>query len=143
MAEPVSAIPYELLMSIQNGAMAFRYRDVETFKNPFDLALFTLLLGALRPATIVEIGAHAGGSALWFADMTRSLGLATHVHALDLAPALRPEDERITFHTGDARRLGQVFGDAVLRSLPRPWLIVEDSDHRRETTLAVLHFFDP
>lgn len=143
MAEPVSAIPYDLLMSIQNGAMAFRYRGVETYKNPFDLALYTLLLAALRPATIIEIGAHAGGSALWFADTARALGLATHVHSLDLAERPRPEDARIAFHVGDARRLGDTFGDGFLRALPRPWLVVEDSDHQRRTTLAVLRFFDP
>lgn len=143
MAEPRSAIPYELLMSIQNGAMTFRYRGIETFKNPFDLALYTMLLADLRPATILEIGSHAGGSALWFADMTRSLGVETHVHSLDIADAPRPEDERISFHVGDAHRLGDTFGEALLRGLPRPWLVVEDSDHQRLTTLAVLRFFDP
>ena len=143
MAEQSSAIPYDLLMSIQNGAMAFRYRGCETFKNPFDLALYTLLLADLRPATIVEIGSHAGGSALWFADTAEALGIAAHVHSLDVIDAERPKDERISFHVGDAHRLGDTFGEPLLRALPRPWLVVEDSDHQRQTALAVLRFFDP
>ncbi|MEA3004119.1 MAG: hypothetical protein QOH81_2907 [Sphingomonadales bacterium] len=143
MAEPGSAIPYPLLMSIQQGTMAHRYRGVPTLKNPFDLALYARLLADLRPSTIIEIGSHAGGSALWFADTAAAIGLDTHVHSLDLAEVAGAGDPRVTFHRGDAHRLEESFGETFLASLPRPWLVVEDADHRFETTLSVLGFFDP
>lgn len=143
MAEARSAIPYDLLMSIQSGTMAWRHRGVPTLKNPFDIALYPLLLDEMRPRTLIEIGSHAGGSALWFADTATALGIALEVHSVDL---VRPEGvnaAQVTFHAGDARNLGATFSTGFLATLPRPWLVVEDADHRYETTLAVLRFFDP
>lgn len=143
MTEARSAIPYDLLMSIQSGTMAWRHRGVPTLKNPFDLALYPLLLDEIRPRTLIEIGSHAGGSALWFADTAAGLGIALEVHSVDL---VRPEGvtaPKVTFHTGDARNLGATFSTDFLATLPKPWLVVEDADHRYETTLAALRFFDP
>ncbi|HEX8641336.1 MAG TPA: CmcI family methyltransferase [Allosphingosinicella sp.] len=138
-----SAIPYELLMAIQSGVMSYSYRGLPTWKNPFDLALYPMLIERLRPRTIIEIGSNAGGSALWFADTAAAIGCAAHVYSVDLTPPSGPADPRISFLEGDARDLQGAFGDAMLAQLPRPWLIVEDSDHRFETSLAVLRFFDP
>ena len=41
-------IPYELLMKIQQGTMAYRYHGIPMLKNPFDLALYPLLRVLLR-----------------------------------------------------------------------------------------------
>lgn len=142
MTERASAIPYDLLLAIQQGTMTWRWRGVPTLKNPFDLALYPMLLGELRPRTIVEIDSHVGGSALWFADMAAALGLEAHVHSVDLAHVPRLDDPRITFHRGDARNLSATLEDAFLARLRHPWLVVEDADHHRATTLAVLCFFD-
>ena len=67
----MSDLPYELLMKIQQGTMAYRHRGVPLLKNPFDLALYPLLLERARPRTLIEIGSYSGGSALWFADSCR------------------------------------------------------------------------
>jgi cephalosporin hydroxylase len=48
----------------------------------------------------------------------------------------------VTFLRGDARDLRTVLGDDRVAALPRPLLVVEDSDHRFGTCLAVLAFFD-
>ena len=80
-----SALPYPLLMSIQQGTMEYRYRCIPTLKNPFDIAIYPLLLEEARPRTLIEIGSHKGGSALWFADMSANLGFAMHVYSVDLA----------------------------------------------------------
>lgn len=147
MAEPLydgsTALPYPLLMEIQRGTMATQYRGIETYKNPFDLALYTKLLGELRPCTVIEIGAHRGGSALWFADQLTTLGVDAHIHSLDVISVDGVIDPRITFHVGSALELGATFSDAMLAALPRPWLVIEDADHRCATTHAVMRFFDP
>ena len=131
-------IPYELLMKIQQGTMSYRYRGVPMLKNPFDLALYMMLLERAQPRTLLEIGTHAGGSALWFADQRPDL----EVWSIDLQPPQGVSHPRVRFCRGDATRLGEVLTPEVMESLPRPLLVVEDSSHLATTTAAVLEFFD-
>jgi cephalosporin hydroxylase len=140
--EPYTDIPYELLMKIQQGTLAYRYRGLPLLKNPFDLALYPLLLDRARPKTLIEIGSYAGGSALWFADQAALLGLAMKVVSIDLVvpAAAHPA---VTFLEGDARDLGAALSPAFLHAIERPLLVVEDSSHLAGTTAAVLDFFDP
>jgi cephalosporin hydroxylase len=140
--ETSSAVPYPLLMSIQQGTMEYRYRRIPTLKNPFDIAIYPLLLEEARPRTLIEIGSHKGGSAVWFADMGASLGLSMHVYSVDLAKVTAVSHPSVTFLEGDARKLADTFADQFLADLPRPWLVIEDADHHYQTTLEVLRFFD-
>lgn len=130
-------IPYDLLMKIQQGAMAYRYRGLPLLKNPFDLAIYPLLLDRLKPRTLIEIGTHRGGSALWFSDQRPEM----RIYSIDLlAPvAVAPN---VTFLQGDARNLGAVLPPELMKSIDRPLLVVEDSSHLAGTTAAVLDFFD-
>jgi len=130
----VSELPYELLMKIQRGTMAYEYRGVPMLKNPFDLALYPLLLERAKPKTLIEIGSHKGGSAMWFADQRPGM----QVLSIDLTP---PEvtHPNVRFLRGDALRLGDVLD---MQSIERPLLVVEDSNHFAQTTAAVLDFFD-
>jgi cephalosporin hydroxylase len=132
-----SDIPYDLLMKIQQGTMAYRYRGIPLLKNPFDLALYSLLFERVKPGTLIEIGSYKGGSALRFADETEM-----QVVSIDLAVPANVSHPRITFLQGDARELGNILTDAVMSSLERPLVVVEDSSHLASTTAAVLTFFD-
>ena len=134
----MSDIPYELLMKIQHGTMNTRYRGLPMLKNPFDLALYTMLLERVQPATLIEIGTNAGGSALWFADQRSGM----RVLSIDLEPPESVSHPSVRFLRGDARRLGDVLTPEVMRSLARPLLVVEDASHFAATTAAVLDFFD-
>lgn len=125
-----SDLPYELLMKIQQGTLAYTYRGVPMLKNPFDLALYPLLLERAKPRTLIEIGTHAGGSAMWFADH------GVRVVSVDLAPPSL-QYPSVTFVQGDARSL-----DLPIESYERPLMVVEDSDHHASTTAAVLAYFD-
>lgn len=137
-------LPASALNSIQAGALGTRYKGVAFLKSPFDIALYTRLLDELRPGTVIEVGANEGGSALWFADMMGVFGLPRRVVSVDLPEVvsrITVKAEGITFLPGNALQLGEVLTDAVLAGLPRPWLVVEDSAHLRETSLATLEFF--
>jgi len=133
----VTDIPYELLMKIQQGTMAYRYRGIPLLKNPFDLALYPLLLEQAAPRTLIEIGSYAGGSALWFADQRPGM----RVVSIDIEPPAI-DDGRIEFLRGDARDLGSVLTDERMQSIERPLLVIEDSSHFAGTTAAALDFFD-
>ena len=130
-------IPYDLLMKIQQGTMAYRYRGIPLLKNPFDLALYPLLLERLRPRTLIEIGSYEGGGALWFANQADM-----RVLSIDLVVPANVSHPSVTFMKGDARNLGDVLVDSVMDGLERPLLVIEDSDHVASTTGAVLAFFD-
>jgi cephalosporin hydroxylase len=136
----VTDIPYELLMKIQQGTMAYRYRGVPLLKNPFDLALYALLLDRAKPQTLIEIGSYSGGSALWLADQRPGM----RVLSIDMKkPPAGVEHPAVTFLQGDACALSAVLTPELMQSIERPLLVVEDSSHMAGTTAAVLDFFDP
>lgn len=137
-----SSIPKAVLDGIQTGTMAYEYKGIPTWKDPFDLAIYPVLFWRARPAAIIEVGSNKGGSALWMADVTRNLGIACQIHSIDIEPVTGVTAENVTFHRGDARNLGAAFGPDFLNALPRPLLVIEDSSHDADTTYAVLTYFD-
>lgn len=140
---PDTAIPYDLLMQIQRGTMAYEYKGIATLKNPFDLALYPLLFQRTRPRSVIEIGSNAGGGAVWMADQLAMIGVDAHVYSLDIAPVTGVSHDRVTFLTGDGRNPGGTFPAAFVASLPRPLLVIEDADHHYVTTRAVMAHFAP
>lgn len=136
-----SAIPKSFLHRIQDSVHHYKYRDLQFVKSPFDIAIYQLLVWNLKPATIIEIGSKEGGSALWFADLCRTYRLNTQILSLDLFPVTRVSDPQITFLAGNGRDLSRTLSDKLLGLLPRPWLVIEDADHTKKTSLAVLNFF--
>jgi cephalosporin hydroxylase len=135
-------IPADFLNQIQNALYFTRYRGVKFLKNPFDLILYMELIHRLSPGTIIEIGTYAGGSALWYADQMAAHQLTPNVVSVDLEPKVTFTDARIAFLTGDVRDLDATLTADRLADLPRPWLVVEDSEHTEETCAAALAFFD-
>ena len=131
------------LAQIQGGTLNYSYKGLRCAKSPFDLALYQLLLGRLRPRTVLEFGTLAGGSALWFADQLRILGVEGHVHSMDIAAPPALTDPDITFHTGDVLTVAKHLPASWVQSLPRPILVVEDAGHHYKMTLAVLDHLGP
>jgi tRNA (mo5U34)-methyltransferase len=129
-----------LLDQIQSGTMSYTYKGIPCLKSPFDLALYQLLVGEAMPRTILEIGSHLGGSALWFADLMRTNSLPPNVHSVDIK-AVDAVLDGVTFYLGDANRLQDTLDPALLATLPHPWLVIEDAGHQAESTYAVLEFF--
>ena len=131
------------LARIQRGSLDTTWRGVPFLKSPFDIALYMELIGRLRPRTVIEVGTKEGGSALWFADALEAHGIEPRVVSIDVdnPPAL--DDDRIEFLRGDGARLKDVLPPERLAKLPHPFLVIEDSAHLFEVSLAVLDFFDP
>jgi hypothetical protein len=67
-------MPLAALTSIQNALRNYKSKDTPLQKNPFDYALYSMLLWQFRPRTIIEIGSKEGGSALWFGDSCDTFG---------------------------------------------------------------------
>jgi cephalosporin hydroxylase len=76
--------------------------------------------------------------------MMRNCDVAGTVISIDIKPPTPPEPRNnVRFLQGDAHALGAVLTPAILAALNRPILVIEDSTHNAETTLAVLEFFAP
>jgi FkbM family methyltransferase len=136
-----SSMSHETLYSIQQGSHNYTYRGVPMIKNPFDQALYPMLLWDLKPRTIIEIGSKEGGSALWMGDMLDTFGIDGHIYSVDIVRVNQVSHPRVTFIEGNGRALSETFTDEFLESLPHPWLVIEDADHNYPTTKHVLEFF--
>lgn len=128
------------LDAFQKGVMSYRYRDVLCQKNPIDIAIYMRLIADVRPATIIEIGSKAGGSALLFRDVARTFGIDCRVVSIDLIPPPVTFDG-VAFLHGDVLSLEETFRRHDLHACPRPWLVIDDSAHTQEACMAVLTFF--
>jgi cephalosporin hydroxylase len=136
-------LPKEAMMQIQLATHAYTYRGVPLIKNPFDFALYPLLLWNARPRTIIEIGSKSGASALWLADLVETYGLEGHVYSLDIVRVTNVNHSRVSFLEADGRQLGDFLSAEFLNQAARPLLVIEDADHTYETSAATLRFFSP
>lgn len=136
-----TAFPAGFLPAFHTGTMAYTYKGIACLKNPIDLAIYTKLIWDLRPGSLIEIGSKRGGSALWFADQLTAMGLNCPVLSIDLQPPTDILDPRIKFLTGNASWLGECLSRDQLTQFKHPWLIVEDSAHFYQVTIAVIRFF--
>ena len=122
--------------------MAYRYRGRILEKNPFDLALYALLISTLRPRTIIELGSRYGGSAEWFADQALVNNIDTQVFSFDINQTNEATRPNLHFGSADIHQLELSSLSEVLATAERPLLISEDGPHTFSGSLAALRFFD-
>jgi cephalosporin hydroxylase len=135
-------LPTGALGRIQRGTLHTRYKGLRLAKNPFDIALYMRAIEQLRPATIIEIGTSEGGSAAWLIDQCQCMGLTeTRLITIDIAPPAI-ELANVTLHQGDSFDPDGTFPTDAIAMAPHPWLVIEDSAHARDSTMAVLEYFD-
>jgi cephalosporin hydroxylase len=133
------------------------YAGVPISKFPEDLRVYEHLLWISRADTVIEIGAHLGGSALWFRDRLRTFAQygrcsSAHVISIDLDIAAAESNIKAV-DPGYARTITLLRGD--IRDPATPYLaielvrrgsrclVVEDSAHIYDTTRAALTGFAP
>ena len=136
-----TAFDHQFLKAYHAGTMNYTYKGVSCLKDPIDLALYMKLIWETKPRTIIEIGSFHGGSAVFFADLCKMYGLDTQIVTVDFRAIQGHTDPRIRFIQADALKLDQSDLHRALDTLPRPWLILEDSAHTFEVCYAVLEYF--
>jgi cephalosporin hydroxylase len=131
------------------------YAGIRMRKFPEDLHTFEHLLWDEKVDVVVEIGTGHGSSALWFRDRLRTLASYRNaapplVVSIDVDVTSAHENlgrvdptysRTITLVEADIRDPGTV--DEVRRHLPdgARVLVVEDTAHRYDTTMAALRYF--
>jgi len=132
-----------------------RYAGVPMLKMPEDLRVYEHILWLARVEVVVELGTHAGGTALWFRDRLRTLASYGHIRSpkvvavgLDIGPATSmlagasPDyASEITLVEGDVT--DQAVADRVHDLVPAgsSCLVIDDSAHTHETTTAALAYY--
>jgi cephalosporin hydroxylase len=131
------------------------YAGIPLSKLPEDLRVYEHLLWAQRPDAVIEIGTYYGASTLWFRDRLRLLasygpGGPGKVIAIELdAAKARRQLERadpawqadITLIESDVAEPGLPERVAELLGPADRCLVIEDSGHTYETTMAALEGF--
>jgi cephalosporin hydroxylase len=132
------------------------YAGVQLSKFPEDLRTYEHLLWEAAPDTVIEIGTHAGGSALWFRDRLRLLAAYGRIDREPLVVSVdvtqdqaRAELERVdpNYASGialveaDVRTPEAVEAVAERLGPGARCFVVEDSAHEYDTTLAALTGF--
>ena len=114
-------------LNMSQGAFdCMQWKGMPLFKTAYDFSIYTMMLWALRPATIIELGSGAGASAIWLADLATTFGIDSTVYSVDLK---RPDahHDGVTFIEGDCARIDIILDEEALRAAAHPWLIIEDA----------------
>ena len=130
----------DVQLTCQGAPSLMRWRGTALMKNVFDFAMYPALIAELRPRTIFEIGSGLGASAAWFADTMTSCGIDGRVHSVDLRKA-NVEHPLVSFGRGNCADPAGLFDAALLASAAHPWLVVEDAHHNVAAVLDHMHAY--
>ena len=135
--------PWHVYAAQQGLAQAIEYLGLPHLKMAWDLTLYSMAIEELRPQSIIELGTAAGAHAMWLGDEARKRGLRTSVHTFDIKSAHEiataygieadtwqelMRQRGVTFHgEADLNHAQVVLPDTLLRSLPHPWIVIEDA----------------
>jgi cephalosporin hydroxylase len=145
----------ELWRARAEQALFETYAGLPCMKLPEDLRIYEHLLWLDPPEVVIELGTYAGGSTLWFRDRLRTLRDygridEPHLIAIDTeidvtAERLQLADphfrESITLLRGDVSDPELVDQVEPLIEPGTRCLVIEDTAHTHETTIASLQSF--
>jgi cephalosporin hydroxylase len=118
------------------------YFGIQTLKNPLDFWIYQELISSVQPDVIVEIGNFRGGSLLALAHLCdackKGRVIGVDVDHKEIADAVRAHP-RISLIEGDAVENISDVRRAVKES--NRVMVIEDSSHTYENTLAVMRAY--
>jgi cephalosporin hydroxylase len=135
------------------------YKGLRMIKNPFDLVIYEEILWEVKPTVIIEIGNAFGGFTLWLADRMKMMDVSTKIITIDLSPVAdthmlsnkqsllsslfsRKKNHQIISLVGDCNDQKIIQQVQSYISDSDRVLIIEDSSHTFDNTLAVLNNYN-
>jgi cephalosporin hydroxylase len=119
-----------------------KYHGIQTWKNPVDFWIYQEIVFDIKPDFIIEIGLHRGGSTLALAHMLDRNDNG-EIIGIDLSLSLIDQQvrnhDRISLIEGNPLELFEKVKQLI--SPDSTVLIIEDSSHEYENTLAVLNMY--
>jgi cephalosporin hydroxylase len=129
------------LRDIEAGHFKVTYKGVPALKCPFDYVLYQMIITAVKPELIIEIGTNQGGSSLYMADLLE-LNKKGELHTIDI----RTNQEHFLLQSHPRIRIfrdGFAAYDTRQLDLYDSVLVVEDGSHQYQDSLAALRKFTP
>lgn len=124
---------------ILDGTMKTTYRNVPCCKCPFDYTLYQRIIFDIEPDLIIEIGTHAGGSALYMADLLDIVKKGI-VHTIDIHDIL---SEKARTHPRIKNFIGGWKNYDVKNAKGfAKVLIIDDGSHMYQDVLGALNKFN-
>jgi len=139
--------PAAIYKAICKGRWLPVYKGCEIMKGPEDLVVRSQLFWYLKPATIIELGAYAGGAAIWMGDTLKTLGIPCQIYSMDIDLSLLEDcvkevkPDNVTFLQGDCYAIEKTFTPEFMSQLPHPWVVFEDSHPDCKNVLEYFHKF--
>jgi cephalosporin hydroxylase len=106
------------------------------------------LFQTLRPTVVVETGTHHGGSAIYYGDTLKMLGIPSNVITIDMNPkwSVEPQAHGVTSVVGystdkDIFAKVQSLVERRQREQPGNVIVFLDSDHSRDNVLQELRLY--
>jgi cephalosporin hydroxylase len=123
-----------------------RWNGVDIIKNPCDLWMMLELFQRIRPRVLVETGTHFGGSALFYADLLRTLGIDCLVVTIDINPkwSIDPVTrgiESLVGYSTDASIVDSVRRVVEKTAGEKPVMVALDSDHSENNVAKELDIY--
>jgi len=125
-------------MASQGTHSLIKWKNIPIFKTTFDLNIYMMIIEETKPDSIIELGSGLGGSAIWFADIAKALGLNTHIYSLDI---YKPElhHPNVTFIKQNLNNIEELTKTISWSELKGKKILIEDA---HVNILKVLNFFD-
>ena len=124
------------------------WQGISMIKNPCDLWMSILLFQKIRPTVIIETGTHHGGSATYYADMLKSLGIKCDVITIDINPKWSYDPRTKNIHSvigysTEPQIVAQVreLVAKLQAQNPGPVMLYLDSNHSKENVLNELELY--
>ena len=145
--EDRSDIPKEAVKAHTSGKYITTHRGCDVMKGPEDLIIYSQLLWYEKPATIFDIGTYSGGTAVWMADVMKSMGQECDMYSMDIdlsfiedqVKEIKPPN--VHFIECDSHKIEEAFPAAALRNYPHPWVLIEDAHANFDGVLRHFHQF--
>ena len=124
------------------------WQGLQMIKNPCDLWMSLLLFQKLKPTAIIETGTHHGGSATFYADMLKALGIDCEVITIDINPKwhFNPADKNIHSLIGYSTdenivaKTHEIVKNAQKRRSGHVMLYL-DSDHSQDNVFKEMNLY--
>jgi FkbM family methyltransferase len=128
------------LNDLHNGHFAVQYKEVPYLKCPMDYVLYQMIIMAIKPDLIIEIGTYMGGGALYYADLLYLLGKG-EVHTINLHNEIY--DQRV-FNHNQIKFFYGGFDNYDIEKNTKGFekiLVIDDGSHTYEDVLKSLNKF--
>jgi cephalosporin hydroxylase len=140
-ARAAAGLYHRDLIHRTNNFETIRWMGVPIWQNVLDVWTIQETLFEVKPALLIEVGTHKGGSALMYAQLLDLIGAGT-VLTVDIINIHELKHPRVTFHHGSS--IAPETIEAVAKAVDEasgPVMVILDGNHDRDHVAQELELY--